>query len=46
MPFIRVGLAKGKGYAEGWDAIFGKKKAKAKPAKAAGKRAAKKKAKK
>lgn len=45
MPFIRVGLAKGKGYAEGWDAIFSKKKAK--PAKAAArKRAAKKKAKK
>lgn len=44
MPFIRVGLAKGKGYAEGWEAIFGKKKAKSKP-KTSARRSAKKRAK-
>ncbi|MFO0851973.1 MAG: hypothetical protein U0871_25910 [Gemmataceae bacterium] len=42
MSIVRIGLAEGKKFGSGYDAIFGKKKAAKKPAAAAKKPAAKK----
>jgi hypothetical protein len=40
VSIVRIGLAETKNFGEGWDAIFGKKKKKASPAKKAAKKPA------